>query len=161
MIKKNKVVTISFVLTDVKGEVLDKAPKTEPYSYLHGHGQMVEGLEKALENLNEGDAKKVVLPPETGYGQIDERLFVEIDRKQFPKNADIKPDMEFVADVGVGGKRSFVVKEVIGDAIRMDGNHPLAGQTLTFDVLIHKIRDATQDELAHGHAHGEGGHHHH
>ena len=161
MIKKNSVVSMIYCLKNTNGEELDRADKGQPFAYLHGVGQMIPGLEKELEGLNIGDKRDVTVPPNEGYGELNPQLKMQVDRANFPKDADIKPGMQFEGQ-GDGGTRTvFTVKAVVGDKIDVDGNHPLAGATLHFSVEITEVRAATQEELSHGHAHGEGGAHDH
>ena len=156
MIQKNAVVSLSYCLKNSDGEELDRADKEKPFAYLHGAGQMVPGLEKALEGLKIGEKREVTVPPSEGYGGVIPSLKLQVERTNFPKDANIQPGMQFEAQEGE--KRIiFTVHAVEGDTISIDGNHPLAGETLHFDVEITGIREATQEELIHGHAHGEGG----
>jgi FKBP-type peptidyl-prolyl cis-trans isomerase SlyD len=160
MIKKDSVVSLSYCLKNSNGEELDRADKGKPFAYLHGNGQMVPGLEKELEGLAVGVKKDVTVSPAEGYGDLNPQLRIEVERANFPKDADIQTGMQFEGQ-GDGGTRTvFTVKAVVGDKIHVDGNHPLAGETLYFSIEIMEVRDATKEELTHGHAHGEGGHHH-
>lgn len=161
MITKGKVVSLSYVLKDDGGEELDRADGTEPFTYIHGIGQIVPGLESALEGLAPGAKKSVKVPPKEGYGEVNASLKMSIDRDRFPKGADIKEGMQFQADVGNGQHVVFTVQSISGKNINVDGNHPLAGKTLHFEVEVIELRDATSEEMAHGHVHGPGGHHHH
>mgnify|MGYP001192158868 CR=1 FL=1 len=161
MIKKNSVVSLSYCLKNEKGIELDRADKSNPFAYLHGSGQMISGLEKELEGLDIGDKKNVTVSPNEGYGELNPQLKMQVDRANFPKDADIQPGMQFEGQ-GDGGTRTvFTVKAVVGDKIDVDGNHPLAGETLHFSVEITGVREASEEELSHGHAHGEGGAHDH
>ena len=160
MIKKNKVVSMSYCLKNTKGEELDRADTDKPLDYLHGGGNIVPGLESALEGLKIGDKKEVTVEPEDGYGEILTDLKREVERKAFPADQKIASGMQFMAELSDGKKHPFNVVEIKEDKVQVDGNHPLAGQTLQFSVEIMKVRDATPEELKHGHAHGEGGHHH-
>ena len=160
MIKKDSVVSLSYCLKNSNGKELDRADKEKPFAYLHGNGQMVPGLEKELEGLAVGVKKDVTVSPAEGYGDLNPQLRIEVERANFPKDADIQTGMQFEGQ-GDGGTRTvFTVKAVVGDKIHVDGNHPLAGETLYFSIEIVGVRDATEEELTHGHAHGEGGHHH-
>ena len=160
MVKKDSVVSLSYCLKNANGEELDRADKDKPFAYLHGKGQMVPGLEKELEGLAVGDKKDVTVSPAEGYGDLNPQLRMEVDRANFPKEADIQPGVQFEGQ-GDGGTRTvFTVKAVVGDKIHVDGNHPLAGKNLNFDVSIEAVRDATAEELEHGHVHGPGGHEH-
>ena len=151
---------MSYCLKNTKGEELDRADTDKPLDYLHGGGNIVPGLENALEGLKIGDKKEVTVEPEDGYGEILTDLKMEVERKAFPTDQKIAPGMQFMAELKDGKKHPFNVVEVKEDKVHVDGNHPFAGQTLQFSVEIIKIRDATPEELKHGHAHGEGGHHH-
>ncbi len=161
MIKEGTVVSLAYTLTDNAGEEIDKADKSEPFEYLHGVGQIVPGLEKALQGLKVGAKKKVQVSPEEGYGEVEPQLKTTASRKQFPPGADMKVGVRFAAEVGPGQQIVFTVIDVKGDDIHLDGNHPLAGVTLNFDVEVLAIREATEEEKSHGHAHGPDGHHHH
>jgi FKBP-type peptidyl-prolyl cis-trans isomerase SlyD len=160
VIKKNKVVSIAYCLKNTKGEELDQAGADKPLEYLHGCGNIVPGLENALDGLKVGNKKDVTVKPEDGYGEILTDLKMEVERQAFPTDQKIDPGMQFMGELKDGKKHPFNVVEVKDGKVRVDGNHPLAGQTLQFSVEIIKIRDATSEELKHGHAHGEGGHHH-
>lgn len=160
-ITKGKVVTMSYLLVNDAGEELDKSEPGEPLVYLHGVGQIVPGLEKQLEGLKKGDklTRLKVLPAEA-YGELRPDLQLTVSRKQFPQDADLEAGMRFWAHTPEGQKHPFTVVAVAGDDIDIDGNHPLAGETLFFDVEIESIREATKEEMEHGHAHGPGGHSH-
>ena len=160
MIEKNKVVSMSYCLKDTQGKELDRAEADKPLDYLHGSGNIVPGLENALEGLNVGDKKDVTVKPEDGYGEFVADLKMGIDRTAFPADQKIEPGMQFMGELSDGKKHPFNVIEVKDDKVHVDGNHPLAEQTLQFSIEIIKIREATPEELKHGHAHGEGGHHH-
>lgn len=161
MIKEGTVVSLAYTLTDNAGEEIDKADKSEPFEYLHGVGQIVPGLEKALAGLLVGAKKKVQVSPAEGYGEVEPQLRTKASRNQFPPGADMQVGMRFAAEVGPGQQIVFTVTEVKGEDIMLDGNHPLAGVTLNFDVEVLGIRAATAEEMSHGHAHGPDGHHHH
>ncbi len=157
-IGKGKVVGFSYTLKNDSGEVLDKS--SEPLVYLHGGGNIIEGLESGLEGLSVGDSRKIDVAAREAYGEYDAQLLQKVEKEAFPTDTPIEIGMQFQArsDEGV---MVFHVKEVHLDHIIMDGNHPLAGENLHFDVNIASIRDATGEEKQHGHAHGAGGHHHH
>jgi FKBP-type peptidyl-prolyl cis-trans isomerase SlyD len=157
-ITKNKVVTIDYTLTDTEGAVIDTSKGAEPLSYIQGTGSIVPGLEAALEGRSAGDELKVSIPPDSGYGHRDESLMLAIPRTAFEGIAQIEPGMQFVANSG-SSRQMFTIVAVEDDQVQVDGNHPLAGMTLNFDVTIREVRDATGEELDHGHAHsGENGH---
>jgi FKBP-type peptidyl-prolyl cis-trans isomerase SlyD len=155
-VEKNKVVSIDYTLTNPQGQVIDTSKGREPLSYLHGVGQIVPGLENALEGKNEGDAVQAVIPPEQAYGNRNDRLVQEVPRQAFAGVPDVQPGMQFQAQTPAG-TRVVTVVGVGNDTVKVDANHPLAGQTLHFDVNVVGVRDATPDELTHGHAHGPGG----
>lgn len=158
-VAKDKVVTIDYTLTGAGGEVLDTSQGGEPLSYLHGAGAMIPGLETALEGKAAGEALKTSVPPDQAYGQKDPSLVQPVPRERFSGVPDIRPGMQFTAQ-GPSGSRVVTVVAVDDNNVTVDANHPLAGRTLNFDVTVVGVRDATSEELSHGHAHGPGGHHH-
>jgi len=161
VIEKGKVVTISYLLKNSAGEELDRAESGDPLVYLHGMGQLVPGLERHLEGLKGGDTlTKVEVPPAEAYGEIRSELKLTVTRDQFPDDAEIEPGMRFWAHTPEGEQHPFTVLALNGEVVEIDGNHPLAGMTLYFDIEVHEVREATKEELDHGHAHGPGGHHH-
>lgn len=160
-VAKDAVVTMSYLLTNSKGEELDRSQPGEPLVYLHGVGQIVPGLERQLEGLTSGDKRdKLVVPPAEAYGEMRPDLQISVGRDQFPKDAELEPGMRFWAHTPEGQRHPFTVVAVKGDQVEIDGNHPLAGETLHFNIEIESVRQATEEELQHGHAHGPGGHHH-
>jgi FKBP-type peptidyl-prolyl cis-trans isomerase SlyD len=158
-ISKDKVVSIDYTLTGTDGQVLDTSQGREPLNYLHGAGNIIPGLESALEGKNQGDQVNVSIPPDQAYGQRDEKMVQAVPRTSFQGVADIKPGMQFQANTNAG-PRVITVVGVEGDNVTIDANHPLAGATLNFDVKIVGVRDASAEELSHGHVHGPGGHQH-
>ena len=158
-ISPNKVVCIHYTLRDEAGTVLDSSSGRAPLAYLHGRGNLVPGLEAALEGKSAGTSFEVEVAPEQGYGIRDERLVQIVPRTKFGDAAEITPGMQFKAN-GSGGARVVTVMRVERDLVTVDANHPLAGKTLYFQVEITEIRRATREELTHGHVHGPGGHHH-
>ena len=158
-ISPNKVVCIHYTLRDEAGTVLDSSSGRAPLAYLHGRGNLVPGLEAALEGKSAGTSFEVAVAPEQGYGIRDERLVQIVPRTKFGDAAEITPGMQFKAN-GSGGARVVTVMRVERDLVTVDANYPLAGKTLYFQVEITEIRRATREELTHGHVHGPGGHHH-
>ena len=158
-IAADRVVTIHYTLKNDEGAVLDSSSGGEPLAYIQGHGNLVTGLEKALEGRQEGAALAVVVSPQDGYGVHDAALIQRVPKRSLQGSGEIKKGMQFQARTG-DGMRLFTVTAVVGDMITLDGNHPLADQTLHFDVQIVGVREATAEELEHGHVHGAGGHHH-
>ena len=155
-----KVVSFHYTLKDTKGNVLESSFGDEPLVYLEGVGQIIPGLESAIQGLKKGDKKSVHVKAAEGYGEFEKELIVQVPRAQIPKK-DVAVGDRFHADSGGGHSQVVVVTEVTDDHVTVDGNHPLAGQDLHFEVEIAGIRAATKEELEHGHAHGPGGHHHH
>ncbi len=158
-ISKNSVVSIDYILTDAKGEVLDRSSKGKPLQFIHGLGHLIPGLEKALEGKTAGESLKAKIPHAEGYGARDESLMQSLPKENFEEIEDLKVGMELEAE-GDEGIRIITVVGIEGDKVIVDGNHPLAGVDLNFDVNIVAVRAATTDELGHGHVHGPGGHHH-
>jgi FKBP-type peptidyl-prolyl cis-trans isomerase SlyD len=158
-ITADRVVTIHYTLKDDNGAVLDSSAGGEPLAYIQGHGNLVSGLEKALEGKQDGDTLAVSVAPADGYGIRDEALIQRVPKRSLQGSGQIKKGMQFQARTD-GGMRTFTVTAVIGDMVTLDGNHPLADQTLHFDIEIVGVREATTEELEHGHVHGAGGHHH-
>ena len=158
-IADESVVSMHYTLKDDKGETIDSSDGGEPLTFLQGAGNIIPGLEEALMGKAKGDKLKVSLTPDKGYGERDERMVQSIPKKQFQGAGDIKPGMQFQVN-SQGGPMVLTVVEVKGDEVVVDGNSPLAGQNLHFDVEITDVRKASQEELDHGHVHGPGGHHH-
>lgn len=148
-----------YTLTDDAGTVIDSSRGSSPLTYLHGGGNIVPGLEKEMAGKARGDKFKVDVTPEEGYGQRIEALLQTAPRSMFPPDMEPEVGMQFQAESNMGPVMVTVVG-VEGDMVTLDGNHALAGQTLHFDVEVTSVRDATLEELQHGHVHGEGGHHH-
>jgi len=161
MITKDSVVSMGYNLRNAEGEELGNADVSKPLTFLQGSGQVVPGLENALEGLVVGDKKDVTISPKEGYGEFNPELKMQVERKLFPADAEIKPGMQFKANTGDKFERTFTVMGVEDDQVKIDGNHPLAGQTLYYNVEIVSVRKATKEELAHGHAHGPDGSHKH
>jgi FKBP-type peptidyl-prolyl cis-trans isomerase SlyD len=155
----DRVVTIHYTLKDDGGAVLDSSAGGEPLAYIQGHGNLVVGLEKALEGKQEGATLAVVVSPEEGYGKHDAALIQRVPQRSLQGAGEIKKGMQFQARTD-GGMRVFTVTAIAGDMVTLDGNHPLADQQLHFDVEVVGVREATAEELEHGHVHGAGGHHH-
>jgi FKBP-type peptidyl-prolyl cis-trans isomerase SlyD len=152
-------VLIHYTLKDDKGAVIDSSAGGDPLAYIQGHGNLVSGLEKALEGKKEGDSVVVSVTPEEGYGKHDAALIQRVPKRSMQGAGEIKKGMQFQARTD-DGMRVFTVTAIAGDMVTLDGNHPLADRTLHFDVQVVNVRDATGEELEHGHVHGAGGHHH-
>jgi FKBP-type peptidyl-prolyl cis-trans isomerase SlyD len=158
-IAQNSVVTIHYTLKDDAGEVIDSSRESDPIAYLHGRGNLVPGLERELEGKNAGDKVNVSVAPDQGYGEYDKNLVQQVPRRALQGIANVKVGMRLQAQTPQG-PRAVVVTRLVGDMVTIDGNHPLAGKNLNFDVEITDVREATEEELEHGHVHGAGGHHH-
>lgn len=155
----NTVVLIHYTLTSDGGEVIDTSEGRDPLAYLHGFGNIIPGLEKALAGKKAGDKLKVTIPPEEAYGIREDELVQVVPRTAFGGAPDLEVGMQFQAQTPAG-VRVVTIVDVEGDDITLDGNHPLAGETLHFDVVVAEVRPASEEELQHGHVHGPGGHHH-
>lgn len=158
-VQNNTVVTFDYTLKDADGNVLDSSDGGDAFSYLHGHGQIIPGLENALKDKEAGDSFEVVVEPQDAYGEYDEELVAAIPKEQFDPRIQIQPGMQFNAERN-GKYYTLTVVEVQENHIIVDGNHPLAGMVLYFKIDVRDVRSATKEELEHGHAHGAGGHHH-
>lgn len=159
-IAADHVALIDYTLTLDDGSVVDSSDGGEPLAYLHGHHNIVPGLERQLAGRKAGDAVDAVVPPAEGYGEFDPDGEQDVPRSAFPKNARIEEGMMFHSEDEDGNVQPLWVQAVSKDAVRVTSNHPLAGKTLHFKVQIREVRKATDEELEHGHVHGPGGHHH-
>lgn len=158
-VQKDAVVTIDYTLKNDEGEVLDSSKENGELSYLHGHQGIVEGLEEALEGKSKGDKVEATLDPEKAYGVRDERLLFDVGRDRMPDDVDLEIGMQFLAQGQDGSQRPVTVSAIGDDKVTLDGNHPLAGERLHFDVTVNNVREATDEEIDHGHVH-DGTHHH-
>ncbi len=154
-ITKNKVASIHYALTNNDGKVLDSSSGREPLTYIQGIGNLIPGMEEGLEGKTKGDKFSLKISPEKGYGVKDDKLEQRVPRTTFGAQ-EIKVEMQFQTNQG-----GVVTVTKVGLAeITVDANHPLAGVELNFDVEVIEVRNATEDEIAHGHVHGPGDHHH-
>ncbi len=151
-------VSIHYVLTDSVGQQLDSSKAEEPMVYLHGAGQIISGLENALSGKKVGDKFKTTIASADAYGEKKEDMLQVVPMKMFEGMDKVEEGMQFHADASQGVNVVTVVK-VNGDKVTIDGNHPLAGEALTFDIEVMDVRPATEDELNHKHIHGEGCNH--
>lgn len=148
-VAKDKVVHLDYVLT-VDGEIADSTAGGDPLPYLHGHHNLIQGLEDELEGMKAGEGKTVEVSPENGYGLVDENAYMDMERSKFPEDFDFSIGKPLRLNTGDGRIVSAVIKEVKDEAIVLDFNHPLAGKTLNFEVSISEIREATELELSVG-----------
>lgn len=158
-VAENTVVVIDYTLTDNAGSVIDSSEGAGPLAYLHGAGNIIPGLEAALAGKQAGDEVKATIEPEQAYGERHEQLKQDVPRELFSGVDDVQAGMQFQSETDQGPVLVTVV-EVNEETVTVDGNHPLAGMQLNFDVTIREVREATAEELDHGHVHGEGGHQH-
>jgi FKBP-type peptidyl-prolyl cis-trans isomerase SlyD len=158
-IAANQVVSIHYTLKGDDGEVIDSSAAGEPLTYLHGHGNLIPGLERELLGKTSGDKLQVKIAPADGYGEYDPQLVQRVPRRSLKGIANVRVGMRLQAQTAQG-LRAVTVTHIAGDMVTLDGNHPLAGQNLTFDVEVAAVRAATEEELSHGHVHGPDGHHH-
>ena len=154
-ISDKKVASINYNLKNNAGELLDSSEGADPLVYLHGAGNIIPGLEKALEGKQAGDTLEVTIAPEEAYGPVHEEMIQTVPRDAFDGVEQIDVGMSFQAETA-SGPVTVVVVGVEEDTVTVDGNHPLAGQTLHFYVEVVEVRDASDDELQHGHVHGPG-----
>ena len=159
-IAHNRVVHFSYVLTDDKAQVLDRSVEGEPLTYLHGDGAIIPGLEAALEGKRAGESLQVRIAAVDAYGERDDDLVQSVPREMFEDDDAVKVGTPFETSDDDGETRVVTVTGVDADNVTVDGNHPLAGVPLNFAVTIVEVRDASAEELAHGHVHGAGGHQH-
>jgi FKBP-type peptidyl-prolyl cis-trans isomerase SlyD len=158
-IANQRVAYIHYVLTNDGGEVLDRSERDAPLAYLHGGGNIIPGLENALTGRSPGEKLKVTVTPQEGYGERDDALVQELPRKLFKDIDGLEVGMRLRADSDQGS-RLVTVTGVKPDSVTIDANHALAGQTLHFEVEVADVRQATAEEMSHGHVHGPGGHAH-
>lgn len=158
-ITNNTAVTIHYTLTNDIGEEIDSTRGSDPLVYLHGNGSIIKGLEKALTNKNIGDKFNVRIAAPEAYGEFSEDMIQVISKEMFDGVDNLEVGMQFNAAVN-SGTSIITITKIDGDDVTIDGNHPLAGQALNFDIEIVDVRLATKDEISHGHIHGAGCHHH-
>jgi FKBP-type peptidyl-prolyl cis-trans isomerase SlyD len=165
-IQPNSLVVLEYTLKDDDGDVLDASDAEDgaPIEYVHGYGMLVPGLEAALTGMSEGESREILVPAESGYGEYDDELVLELDRKEFPDPTKVKVGDEFVAESPDGDELPMEVIEIKDDVVVVDANHPLAGVTLHYAVKVRSVREATTEEIekaaseledARGHVHGE------
>jgi FKBP-type peptidyl-prolyl cis-trans isomerase 2/predicted Fe-Mo cluster-binding NifX family protein len=149
-VRNGRVVSLAFEMKDEQGNVIDSASEEDPMMYLQGSGSIL-GLEKAIEGLEAGAEVSVDVPPEDGFGERDEKRIVNARREQLP--SDIKEGDLVTSELPNGAQVHLVVMEITDEVVRLDGNHPLAGMTLHFDIKVMKVEAATAEEIEHGHIH--------
>ncbi|HLU87677.1 MAG TPA: peptidylprolyl isomerase [Taishania sp.] len=155
----NSVVSLDYTLKNNKGEVLDSSNGRSPLVYLHGVGALIPGLENEINGMEKGQSKLVTVQPEDAYGQRSEDLLHIVPKSGFQGDEEMFVGMQVQLETEQGPAIASISK-IEGDDVTLDLNHPLAGEVLTFEISIADVREATADEIAHGHVHGPGGHHH-
>lgn len=158
-VEEKKVVGIHYKLTDDDGKVLDSSENADPLMFIYGIGMLIPGLEKALLGKAKGDQLNVSIAPADAYGERDDQLTQSVPKSQFDEPEKLQVGMQFQVETEQG-VLVVTVTEVNDQDVKIDGNHPLAGVNLNFDVTVEEVREATQEELDHGHVHGPGGHQH-
>lgn len=158
-ISKNSVVTINYTLKNDQGETLDES-QDNSFLYLHGAGGIIPGLEGQLEGKSAGNKFSAHIEPEDGYGVRDDSMVQVVPRDMFEADHPIEEGIQFHAESPEGDMLTVTVTKIEDDKITVDGNHPLAGIALNFDIQIAEVRKASAEEIEHGHVHGPDGHHH-
>lgn len=159
-IEQHSVVTMNYHLTNAEGEVLDSSRDDDPLTYMHGSGDILAGLENELTGLEVGATKTVNLSAKNGYGEYDASMLQTIPKEDLAGLPKLEVGMQLQASKSSGDTMVVEIKEIRANEVIVDGNHPLAGIELTFEIEILSVREATAEERQHGHVHGEGGHHH-
>jgi len=158
-ISKNSVVSFDYTLKNNEGLVMDSSEGRAPLVYLHGVGALIPGLENQLEGLEKDASVAVIIQPEDAYGRRNEEMVHKVSKSGFQGDDEMQIGMQVQLDTE-NGPMIATVSNIEGEEVTLDMNHPLADMVLHFDVVIKGVRTATEDELSHGHVHGEGGHHH-
>ena len=158
-IQKNSVVSIDYTLKNNEGTVIDTSSGRSPLTYMHGSGALIPGMENALEGKSEGDDFSISIEPTEAYGDHDKNLLHKVDRKELEHlpNLETGMEIEVLAD---NDPMVMTIVEISDEVVVLDGNHPLAGQTLNFSIQVRNIREASAEEISHGHVHGPDGHDH-
>lgn len=159
-IQKNSAVSFHYSLTDDDGNAVDSSAGADPLAYLHGAGNIIPGLEKALEGKSVGDSLQVTVAAAEGYGEVQPELIQEVPKSAFQGVDNIEIGMQFEAQTNQGGTVPVIITAVTEKTVTVDGNHPLAGKNLNFDVTIEQVREASEEELSQGHIHGSAEHDH-
>jgi FKBP-type peptidyl-prolyl cis-trans isomerase SlyD len=154
----NKVITFHYTLSDSSGRMLDSSEGQEPLAFIEGIGQIIPALEEAIKDMKPGEKKRVEIPADKAYGAYDEEQVITVPRSQMPQQ-EIQLGDQFMTDEDPH-LMPLTVTEITDENVTMDANHPLAGVDLVFDIEMVGSRQATEEEMEHGHVHGEGGHHH-
>ncbi len=156
----NKIVTMNYTLKDSEGVVIDTTENKEAFSFLSGANQILPKLEEEIETMLIGSKKNVKLSAQNAYGVYDKKAVQKVGKSNFPEDIAIEVGMGFMANSHDGQPMPFKITAVEGNEVTIDFNHPLAGKDLEFDVHLVDVRDASKEEMEHGHAHGPDGHYH-
>ncbi len=156
----NKVVTLNFTLTDQHGNILDSTEGEQPFSFLSGHQNILPKLESEIDTMLIGSKRTITINAADAYGEYNEDIVQVVGKDEFPPEFLLEVGMQYLASAPDGTKMPFTITEVNDEDVTIDFNHPLAGKDLNFDIELINVRDATSEEIAHGHVHGAGGHHH-
>ncbi|MGD8306431.1 MAG: peptidylprolyl isomerase [Ignavibacteria bacterium] len=157
---RNKVVTMNYTLSDDKGNVIDSSETRGPLSFLSGTNQVLPKLEEAIMEMQVGSRENIKLPAEDAYGEYNNEAFRIVKRSDFPEGSTIEEGIGYISTAKDGTQTPFKISSIDGDDITLDYNHPLAGINLEFDIEILEMRNATEEEISHGHVHGSNGHDH-
>ena len=155
----SEVMGFHYKLKDNEGNLIDSSEGQAPLLFLVGSGQIIPGLEKELADLNVGDKKQVEVKAQDAYGDVIDDLKITVKKSQFPEGSEVKVGDQFQVN-NEPNAPVFTVMDIQDEDVKIDGNHPMAGKDLIFDVEVTEKRPATEEEKTHGHAHGEGGHQH-
>lgn len=154
VVADDKVVSLEYTLT-VEGEILDSTDEDEPIQFLHGHGEIIPGLERALTGMELGESRSIEVTSEEAYGDVDKRQIIDVSRDEFPDDFPLRPNVELEVRDKEGNTRHAVIVEVKKKSVKLDFNHPLAGKDLNFEVKVVGLREASPEEIDHGHVHAE------
>ena len=157
-VQNDVVVSMEYTLR-VDDEVIDSSIGQEPLEFLAGHGNIITGLEREMIGMKVGDSKDVVVTPSDGYGEYDEEAFMDVPRGEFPQDMPVEEGLELTVRDDSGQSRYARVDNIEGETVRLNFNHPLAGDELHFNVKVVSLREPTEEELDHGHVH-QAGHNH-
>jgi FKBP-type peptidyl-prolyl cis-trans isomerase SlyD len=157
---QNKVITLNYTLKDNEGNIIQTTSNGETFQFLSGNQQILPKLEFEIENMIIGSKKNVKIPTNEAYGEYSEKAVQQVNKNNFPKDIDLQVGMEFITNSPEGHQMPFVIANIQNEEVTIDFNHPLAGKDLEFDVELIDVREATVEEMQHGHVHGPGGHHH-
>jgi len=157
-VQNGVVVAMEYTLK-VDGEVVDSSAGQDPLEFLTGYGNIIAGLESEMIGMKTGESKDVVVAPADGYGEYDEEAYLDVPKNQFPKDMPVEEGLELTVRDDSGEARYARIEAVEGETVRLNFNHPLAGDELHFNVKVISLREPTAEELEHGHVH-QGGHHH-